>query len=272
MARERFRLRLLDVVPLVTVAAAVLAAQAADGAGDRFGELIRRADTALWGKSSAAVMGMEIKTRTYQRSYEMVVWYDRSDPGRERALVKILGPALWRGYGTLKVGSLLKLFNPSTNHVTVVSHSMLGDSWMGSHFTNDDLVKETHLEEHFQHRLLKKWGGRSQQGEAVTFYQFELTPRPTAPVAWGKIIYELWEGKGAVVPTLAVYYRKARAREPDRSLTFSEVKDLGGRRVPSRMVMTVASKPGEHTAITYKTIRFDLAIPAGKFTEQALRQ
>lgn len=257
---------------IAAVAATVLATRVAEGGEDRFSELIRRADTALWGKSSAAVMRMEIKTRSYQRSYEMVVWYDRRDPSRERALVKILGPALWRGYGTLKVGGLLKLYNPSTNHVTVVSHSMLGDSWMGSHFTNDDLVRETHLEEHFQHKLLNKWSGKSPGGEAVIFYRFELTPRPTAPVAWGKIIYELWEARDAVVPTRAVYYRKARAREPDRSLTFSDVKDLGGRRVPSRMEMTVASKPGEHTAITYKTIRFNLAIPASKFTEQALRQ
>ncbi len=241
-------------------------------AGDDFGELIRRADTALWGKSSAAVMSMEIKTRSYQRSYEMVVWYDRNDPSRERTLVKILGPALWRGYGTLKVGNLLKLYNPSTNHVTVVSHSMLGDSWMGSHFTNDDLVKETHLEKDFEHKLLKKWGAKNEQGAAVTYYQFELRPRPTAPVAWGKIIYELWEGGGAVVPSRAVYFRKPNAKEPDRTLVFSEVKELGGRRVPSRMVMTVTGKPGEHTAIAYKTIRFDLSIPESKFTEQALRQ
>jgi hypothetical protein len=239
---------------------------------DDLGELIRRADTALWGKSSASVMSMEIKTSSYRRSYEMVVWYDRSDPSHERTLVKILGPALWRGYGTLKVGNLLKLFNPSANHITVVSHSMLGDSWMGSHFTNDDLVKETHLEKDFDRRLLKKWSGKDEDGAAATFYQFELRPRPTAPVAWGKIVYELREGKGAVIPVRAVYYRKAKATEPDRTLTFDEVKDLGGRRVPTRMTMTVTSKPGEHTAIVYKTLRFDLAIPDSKFTEQALRQ
>jgi hypothetical protein len=247
-----------------------LSAPAPAGA-DRLRDLIHRADMVMRGTSSAGVFTMEIKTSSYRRAFKIVMW-DDSSRKQERTLIKILGPALWRGNGTLKVGSQLKLFNPRTNHVTVVSHSMLGDSWMGSHFTNDDLVKETRLARHYHAKLLSSRKGKNEAGEQVTFHRVRLTPKPTAPVAWGKIVYDLWERGEVVMPTRATYFRKPQQKRGDRALTFSQVKKLGGRLVPSRMRMTVARKPGEHTSITYKTIKFDIKIPASKFTEQALRR
>jgi len=232
-------------------------------------ELVKRADTVLRGQSSAGVFTMEIKTASYERSFEIVVW-DESR-GEERTLVKILGPALWRGHGTLKLGNQLKLYNPRTNHVTVVSHSMLGDSWMGSHFSNDDLVKETRLARDYAIRELKQWRARNELGQQVTFHLAELTPKPTAPVPWGKIVYEIRERGELVLPTRADYFRKASDATPERHLRFGDVKRLGGREVPARMEMTVTRKPGEHTRIIYKSITFDLKIPDSKFTEQALR-
>ena len=80
-----------------------------------------------------------------------------------------------------RAGRRLGWYDPKTNHVTVVSHSMLGDSWMGSHFTNDDLVKETKLSEHYDHTLLRKWTGKSELGDDSTLYRIRLQPKPTAP-------------------------------------------------------------------------------------------
>jgi hypothetical protein len=232
-------------------------------------ELVRKADLVLRGKSSAGVFTMEIKTSSFRRSFKIVMW--DSSIGKERTLIKILGPALWRGHGTLKVGSHLKIFNPRSNHVTVVSHSMLGDSWMGSHFTNDDLVKETRLARHYHSKLLKSKKG-AVDGKPVTYHDILLKPKPTAPVAWGKMIYSVWERGDLVMPVKAEYYRKASQKRPDRTMTFSHFKKMGGRLVPARMEMTVAKKPGEHTRITYKSVKFDIRIPDNKFTEQALRR
>ena len=240
----------------------------------RAGELVRlvdRADMALRGNSSAGVFEMEIKTRSYRRVFKIVQWDERREAGKERTLIKILGPVLWRGNGTLKVGRSLKLYNPRTNHVTVVSHSMLGNAWMGSHFSNDDLVKETRLSHDYKLALTKKWKGANEAGQQVTFYRVRLTPKPSAPVAWGKIEYELWQRGDLVLPTEALYFRKAGARAPDRTLRFAEVKKLGGRTVPSKLIMTVKKKPGEFTAIRYKKVKFDVKIPKRKFTEQALK-
>ncbi|MBI4704086.1 MAG: outer membrane lipoprotein-sorting protein [Deltaproteobacteria bacterium] len=232
-------------------------------------ELVGRADLAFRSRTSAAVIEMEVKTASYERSFKIVAWDDSRDG--ERTLIKILGPALWRGYGTLKVGDQLKLYDPKTNHVQVVGHSMLGDAWMGSHFSNDDLVKETRLARDYRVSLLSKWTAGSPAGGEAVFYRVLLEPKPTAPVVWGKIVYELWEQGGATLPGRADYYRKAGDGAPARSIVFTEVEPLGGRTLPTVIVCTVASKPGESTRIKYRTLKLDVDIPAGKFTEQALR-
>jgi hypothetical protein len=233
--------------------------------------LVQRADMAYRGKTSAGVFDMTVKTSSFRRSYKVVVWGDDRNKN-ERALVKILGPALWRGFGTLKVGANLKLFNPKTNHVTTVSASMLGDSWMGSHFSNDDLVKETQLAKHYKVKLLKTWSDVSELGDQTTFHRVSLTPKPAAPVAWARIVYTVGERKTEVIPIKADYYRKKKHKLPSRTMTFAAVTDLGGKRLPAVMKITVADKPKEYTRITYRKLKLGVNIPKGKFTEQALRR
>ena len=246
------------------------AVSAAPARADEMKKLIDRADLVFRGKTAAAVLEMEIKTKSFQRSYKIVSWDDSR--GKERTLIKILGPALWRGYGTLKIGDGLKLYNPKTNHVTVVSHSMLGDSWMGSHFSNDDLVKETKLSRDYRFKLIKKWAAKSELGANSNFYRVELKPTPSAPVAWDRIVYEVVEDGDVVLPLSAAYYRKAKDGSPTRTITFTEPKRLGGRLVPAVMTVTVAKKPGEYTKIVYKKLKLNANLPKSKFTEQALRK
>jgi hypothetical protein len=237
---------------------------------DGLRQLVRRADMAYRAQTSAAVMSMKIKTKSYERSYELVAW-DETRDGHDRTLVKILGPASWRGHGTLKIDDTLKLYDPKTNHVQVVGHSMLGSSWMGSHFTNDDLVKETKLAEHYELRLEKNWQGKAPTGGRATFYRIALTPKPNAPVAWGLIRYELWENAKAVIPVKADYFRKKSDGRPARTITFSDVVEMADRLVPKVMEVRVARKPGEYTRITYEKLKLNVDIPKSKFTEQALR-
>jgi hypothetical protein len=207
---------------------------------------------------------MRVKATTYSRDYRLVYWDRRRGEGR--SLVKILGPSLWRGYGTLKVGEQLKLYNPKRNQITVVSQSMLGDRWMGSHFTNDDLVKHTRLGKHYKARLIRKYPG------ATTLYKVELTPRRNAPVAWGKIIYQLSKTGNIVLPVRADYYRRRASRRASRTITWRRVGRLGGRIIPTEMKIVLADKPGEHTRIRFRKIRFNLDVPGRRFSENQLRR
>ncbi|MCA9520475.1 MAG: outer membrane lipoprotein-sorting protein [Myxococcales bacterium] len=256
-----------SILALIIIGTAFTASVA--HADAKLDELVRKADMVTRSKTSAAVFEMTIKTSTYTRSFKIVAWDDRRHG--EKSLIKILGPALWRGYGTLKIDSQLKMYNPKSNHVTLVGSSMLGDSWMGSHFTNDDLVKETQLQKHFTSRIIETHKGELGSLGSGTFYRLRLDPKPTAPVAWGKIVYELWEGGPIVVPVRATYFRKVSDKKPTRTMSFSEMKKMSGRTMPCVMSITVTDKPGEYTKITYRKVKFDIAIPGAKFTEQALR-
>ena len=69
-------------------------------------QLVRRADMIYRGKTSAAVMTMAVKTKSFNRSYKIVAWDDSRK--KDRTLIKILGPAAWRGHGTLKIGEQLR--------------------------------------------------------------------------------------------------------------------------------------------------------------------
>lgn len=268
LGRRRPRLERRALLSAMLLGA--LVSVAAPARADSTEELVRRADRVLRGKTSAGVMQMDIKTKSFSRSYKIVSW-DDSSSATEKSLVKILGPTSWRGFSTLKVGSQLKLYDPKTNHIQTVGHSMLGDSWMGSHFSNDDLVKETQLAVHYTSKLTEQHQGKNELGDTATFYVVELTPKPTAPVVWGRIVFELWEKGDAVIPVKSDYYRKAGDAKPARTMRMSKVKEMGGRLVPSVLEVTVASKPDEYTRITYQKLRFDVKIPSSKFTEQAMR-
>ncbi len=224
----------------------------------------------LRGKTTAALLTMRVHKKSYDRSYSMVYWGDERG-GTSRALIKVLGPARWRGHGTLKVGSRLSLYDPSSDRITVLSSSMLGDNWMGSHFTNDDLVKETDLAKDYVPHMLKTWVADA-NGKPARYYRIRLDPTPRAPVAWNHITVQLYEQGTHVIPTREEYYRRKNQKQPTRTLTLGDVKDMGGRLLPTKLVMHVADKPGEYTSLTYKKVRFNANVPSSKFTEQALRQ
>lgn len=270
LGRHRARFSWLRCAASLMALCAILVSLSPAAHADSLQALVQRADRILRGKSSAAVVHMDVKTHGYQRTYKMVIW-QRDDSNRERTLVKILGPTSWRGYSTLKIGNQLKFYDPKTNHVQAVGNSMLGDSWMGSHFSNDDLVKETRLAVDYTPSLISKRVAKNELGQSATFYRIRLTPKPTAPVVWGRIEFEVWQHDDLVVPVRCDYFTKVGDKNPVRIMRFYGVKEMDGRWVPSEMQITVASKPGEYTRLTYDKLRFDVDIPASKFTEQAMR-
>jgi hypothetical protein len=233
-------------------------------------ETVHRADFILRGRSFAAVAHVEVHTASYDRDYTMAVWEDDSHDKRGRVLVKILGPALFRGQGTLKVDGKMTVYNPSTDRLTVLGSSMLGEGWMGTHLTNDDLVKETDTDD-YSARLVRKWSGTSADGAPAEHDLIELAALPRAQVVWPKMQFELYVENGHVIPVRKDFFKRAADASPARSMTFGVVKKVGERTIPTVVTLTTASHPDEYTKLTYETIRFDVPIPDSKFTEQALR-
>jgi Outer membrane lipoprotein-sorting protein len=233
--------------------------------------LVHEADYVLRGQTTAALVTMRVHNKSYDRTYSMVYWADERG-GVSRALIKILGPARWRGHGTLKIGGRLELYEPSTDRVTLLSSSMLGESWMGSDFTNDDLVKETDLAKDYTATELRQWSAKLSDSTPVVYHQILLRPTPKAPVSWDHIIVEVYEQGSHVIPVEEDYYRRAGQKTPTRTLQLTRVRTVGGRLAPTELTMRVAAKPGNFTVLRYDKVRFNADVPASKFTEQALRQ
>ena len=140
---------------------------------------------------------------------------------------------------------------------------MMMASWMGSHFTNDDLVRESSMSRDYFITI-------SYEGErnGISVYEFALIPKPDAAVVWGKL--ELEVRQDDLMPTWHRYYDEDGTLI--RELTFSEYTLMGGRRVPTRLVMQPYDKPGEQTVIIYDDLAFDVPIQADTFSLRNLER
>jgi hypothetical protein len=222
-------------------------------------ELIRHIDKLWRGETSRANMTMTVKTRRYERSMTLDAW----SRGKEYSLVVIRQPVKDRGIATLKVIGNIWNYLPKINRVTKVPSSMMSGSWMGSHFTNDDLVKDSTYEDDYNSSITFE-GERDDK----SIYEITSLPKPNAAVVWGKVVMELDQ------QTLAPY--SARYFDEDgvliRTLTFDRNKMIDGRTVPMRLSLQPEEKPDESTVILYQDIRFGVPLEAGFFSLQSLQR
>jgi hypothetical protein len=221
--------------------------------------IVDRVDRLLRGDSSAGEMTMAVVTRRWTRTLTLRAWSE----GTERTLIKVLAPAKEAGVATLKAGDEIWNYLPKVDRTIRVPTSMMMASWMGSHFTNDDLVKESRLIRDYDIAM-----GFEGVREGVRVWEFVLTPRPDAAVVWGKVVMEVRQAD--LMPTWARYYGDDGALR--RTLTFGDYQVMGGRLVPTTMRVVPADKSDESTLIRYTSLRFDVRLPADTFTLGALRR
>ncbi len=221
--------------------------------------LMRRVDELWRGHSSRARLTMVVKTARYERSMTMEAWSE----GRDKSLVKILEPKKDRGIATLKVDRNIWNYLPKINRVTKIPPSMMMGSWMGSHFTNDDLVKESSYEDDYVSSVTF-----SGEREGHRIYEVTSLPRPQAVVVWGKVVTEI--DVASLLPWRARYYDEQG--QVARTIAFEAPRRFDGRELPTRLVLTPADKPGESTTVIYEAIQFDVALPADLFSLRGLRE
>jgi outer membrane lipoprotein-sorting protein len=222
-------------------------------------ELIRHIDRLWRGETSQAVMTMTVKTRRYQRSMTMEAW----SRGKDYSLVLIREPVKDRGIATLKVKENIWNYLPKINRVTKVPSSMMSGSWMGSHFTNDDLVKESTFEDDYDSDI-----SFSGDREGRSIYELTSLPKADAAVVWGKVVMEI--DQQTLAPYRAVYYDEEGALI--RTLVFDQIETIDGRSVPMRLSLQPQDKPDESTVIRYQAIEFGLPLAQEFFSLRNLQQ
>ena len=221
--------------------------------------IIDRTDRLLRGESSHGTVEMKVTTRRWKRTLVLDIWSE----GTDRALIRILEPRKEKGTATLRVGSQIWNYLPKIDRTIRVPSSMMMGAWMGSHFTNDDLVKESRLIRDYEIEL--EFSG---DRDGVEVYEIDLRPQEDAPVVWGRILYQIRQDD--LMPVWSRFYDEHG--ELKRTMWFSDYQIMGDRKVPARMTLVPADHPNELTELVYHQLVFDIAIPRRTFSLAALRE
>ena len=222
-------------------------------------ELTRHIDELWRGDTSHATMTMTVKTQRYERSMTMEAW----SRGKDYSLVVIRQPIKDKGIATLKVKENIWNYLPKINRVTKVPSSMMSGSWMGSHFTNDDLVKESTIEDDYTSSI--SFEGKR---DGVNIYELTSIPKEDAAVVWGRVVMEIVQK--TLSPYRALYYDEEGLLI--RTMTFDQPKIINKRTVPMRLILQPKDKPEESTVIVYKDIILDVPLADSFFSLQNLQR
>jgi len=214
----------------------------------------------LWrGASSYSVALLRVQTEHYSREMRMESW----SKGKEMSLTRILTPLREKGTITLKSGNHIYTYLPKTDRTIRLSSGMMMGAWMGSHLTNDDLVKESRLDDDFEAKISFE-GVR----EGRDMVELTLFPKPDAAVVWGKIVVEI--EKARHIPIRELFYNEEMA--VSRTFTFSALREMAGRVRPSIMRIVPADAPDEFTEFVFEKLTLDIPLDDSFFDKSALKR
>ncbi len=222
-------------------------------------QIIDRMEKVMRGDSSYAEMTMRIERPRYQREVSMRSWLK----GRDYSMIVITAPARDRGTAYLMRENDIWNFDPRIERTIRLPSSMMAQSWMGSDFTNDDLVRDSNLIDDYEHRLL-----RTEAYQDRECYVIEMIPRPDTPIVWGKV--KMWISEDDYLQLRVENYDQQG--ELVNTMTLDQIKMLGGREIPSRITVVPADKDDERTILTYDKLEFDIDIDAGFFTQANMQR
>ncbi len=242
------RVLLMLVLSLSTMGSA----QERDASG-----IIRDAVDHWRGVSSYSEIQMVIHRPDWERSMTMRAW----TRGDEQSLVRVTEPARDRGNGTLTDDDSMWTYSPRVNRVIKIPSSMMGQSWMGSDFSNKDIAKADDIIDQYEHTLLG-----TEVVDGVTVYEIESVPYEDAAVVWGREVLRIREDNVIV---------EHRFYDQDdvlvKALESLEIGEMGGRVVALRQRMAKVDAPDEWTEIRVLDVEYDIDVPENMFTLSNLR-
>lgn len=221
--------------------------------------ILDRVDDLFRGRSSHGKMSMTINTAHWSRTLTIEIW----SKGKENSLIRILAPKKEKGMTTLRSGNNIWNYLPKVKRVIKLPSSMMASSWMGSHFTNDDLVKESRMADDYTFEVTFEGLKDNIEVIEVTCY-----PRPEAAVVWGKIVVGV--RKDDLMPTEIQYFDEDMNLA--RTMIFSDIGELGGRKLPKIMKIIPIDKPDEYTEVEYHEMAFDVDLKDNLFSIRNLQR
>lgn len=221
-------------------------------------DIIKKVDQKMRGNYSYQEMEMKIVRPDWERAVTMKSW----TKGTTYALILITSPAKEKGQVFLKRDKEMWNWVPSIERMIKIPPSMMMQSWMGSDFTNDDLVRESSIVIDYEHNYLGE-----EDINGITCWKLELNPKPEAPVVWGRIIS--WVDKE---------YNQLKVEYYDEDeflvniMNQSDIRQMDDREIPTHLEMIPADEEGKKTVINILSATFDDPIPENFFSQQNMQR
>lgn len=222
-------------------------------------EIIKKADEKARGITSQGEMKMTIVRPSWTREMTMKTW----GKGDGYSMILVTAPARDKGSAFLKRGKEMWNWQPTIDRVIKMPPSMMSQSWMGSDFTNDDLVKQSSIVVDYKHEMLGK-----EEVEGYECYKLELIPLEDAAVVWGKVT--IWVSVEEYMQLKTEFYD-----EDDylvNTILGKDVKTMGGKLLPARMEVIPADEEGHKTIIEQLSLNFDDPIKDAFFSVQSMKR
>ncbi len=220
-------------------------------------KVVAHLDDLYRSNSSEGTFSMEVKTKNYHRTLELDQW----SVGQDQALMVIRKPQREAGTATLRTEQGLWSYAPRADRLIRIPSGLLSESWMGSHFTNDDLMRESSYDDDFTSTL--SWvteGG-------TRYLAINMVPKPDTPIAFDKLVYLITADEW--LPVRVDYYD---GKDIVRRMHFRDVKTFTGRKIPSVMELIPEDEKGEFTKITYMDMKFDIKVDSSLFSPRGVRR
>lgn len=222
-------------------------------------EIIRKADRKMRGETSKATMEMKIIRPTWDRTIRFKSW----TKGLDYSMTLVTYPPQEEGQVFLKRENEMWNWNPTINRMIKLPPSMMSQGWMGSDYTNDDMLKESSIVVDYNHKLL---GEETIEGENC--YKIELIPKENAAVVWGKII--MWISTKELYELKSEFYDEFD--ELSKTHMGSEIEYMDDRRIPTKYEIVPADDEKQKTVVKIQSMEFNIPIKEGFFSQQNMKR
>ncbi|MCA0933741.1 outer membrane lipoprotein-sorting protein [Lutimonas saemankumensis] len=248
-------LRIFILIIVLVAAGSTLYAQGTLSAK----EIIEKADEKIRGKTNNSVLEMQIIRPTWQRDISMKSWSN----GLDYSMTYITSPARDKGQVFMKRKTEMWNWMPSIGRMVKIPASMMSQGWMGSDYTNDDILKESSIVVDYNHSLVGE-----EEVEGLNCYKIEMKPKEEAAVIWGKV-YK-WITKDEFIQIKSEYFDEED--ELVKSDFGYDFKKMDGRLIPTRIEIVPTGEEGKKTVLFLKEVKFDIPIEESFFSQQNMKR
>jgi outer membrane lipoprotein-sorting protein len=221
-------------------------------------EIVNKANEKMRGNTSQVEMTIRTVRPAWSREMDLKAWMK----GTDYTMILIQSPSKDKGIVFLKRKKEVWNWMPTLEKTIKLPPSMMSQSWMGTDFTNDDLVKESSIVNDYQHSII----GDTTIDNRVC-YVIQMIPKPEAAVVWSKLIVcidkkdflelhtRFFDEDGKLINIMNAY----------------DIKTMGGRLIPTHFEMIPTDKKNQKTEMIYKNIQFNKPIEDNFFTTEKMK-